>query len=269
MNDENFDYLKRDLEKRGWESLVPELKEKMGKGEVDFVLDKQGEIEGCTTETQLVFRKHPEHYFNRINAALFQGEELLAKASVRPAWGLDNEEIGRLLLYGNKVAVYKEGIKNEAGEKFNAYIAVNVDQPLDENGFLNLNTYHDNYYKKYPFIVEDSLKRVTPWVKELQSADLGETSKVLKSGLPIPVTVETDGTSQPGYITLNAKIGRVDILDSEFEPIALPKKQIKETQEQELTGQKDKPDEKKKLPANQRTGMNWNRPKAQSKRMRP
>lgn len=227
MNIENFEYLKKQLEKRGWEVLGPQLEENIVAGKDSFELYHTQSFEGLSVDYELQFKKHAEHpfyYFNRINAALSEGEQVLAQASFRESWKLMPEEMYQILQHGDKVAVYKEGIKNEAGDPFNAWITVNADMHLDENGSLNLNTYHDKYYKKYPFDLDYSLSKLPAFVREQLGDGLDAVKDSLKQGTPYPINIDRNGVSEPGFLSVNAKVGRIDILDSSMEHLPVPEK---------------------------------------------
>lgn len=274
MNIENFEFHVKRLEQRGWEHLAPQLEEKMKAGEPEFSLHETGEIEDREVGFELTFRKHAEHdhyFFNHINASLSEDGEVKAQAAFRESWKLAPDEMYRILEHGSKVAVYKEGIRNSAGEPFNAYITVNVDQPLDDNGLLNLNTYHDNYYKRYPFELDSALERIPFDIKELIPENLDDIKAQLTRGIPVPVAIVSDGKEIEGYLTINAKIGRVDVLDSDLEPLQPSKKQQQEISvdnpkaEAEKQGQGQSTvsggDVKKKPWQNRQQTVNWNRNK--------
>ncbi len=267
MNIENFEYLEKRLEKRGWEHLAPQLKENMTAGKPDFILNADGEVDGKQVAFESQFRKHGEHdfyYFNRINASLEQNGVLIAQASFRESWNLLPEEMYRILNYGSKVAVYKEGMKNDAGESFNAYITVNQDKPLDENGNVNLNTYHDNYYRKYPFDLDNALTRLPVPIRELTPENMDGIIRDLKSGIPVPVTMKHDGSEINGYLSINAKVGRVDVLDDKMRPVQFPKRQAQQTRNTQqggsVTQSAQQVDEVKKKPwQNRQQRVDWNR----------
>lgn len=280
MNTENFEYHVKRLEQRGWERIAPQLEEKMKTGEPEFSLYETGEIDGREVDFELTFRKHAEHdhyFFNHINASLLDNGEVTAQAAFRESWKLTPDEMYRILEHGSKVAVYKEGIRNSAGEPFNAYITVNVDQTLDDNGLLNLNMYHDNYYKNYPFELENALGKLPFDIKELLPENLGDIKAQLTRGIPVPVTILLDGKETEGYLTINAKIGRIDVLNSDLEPLQPSKKQQQEISEGKETtvdnpkvgAEKQAEDQstapgddvKKKPWQNQRQTVNWNRNK--------
>ncbi|TYR37403.1 hypothetical protein FXV77_05195 [Sphingobacterium phlebotomi] len=275
MEQENFDYHKSQLERRGWEHLVPQLEEKMKSGEPEFSLLTEGEIEGEKVGYELTFRKHPEHdhyFFNHIIASLNRdGEEL--KASFKESWKLSPEEMYRITAYGSKVAVYKEGILNKAKERFNAYITVNADEPLNEKGELNINTYHDKYYQNHPFDIEDELTKIAKSVNGITPENLKEIKEELISGVFVPVILPTEDGEIEVYLTLNAKRGKVECVDTDLEPVDLleqgeKQKQktekvtepSKETESQDIQESKSQGNEKKK-PWENRVTPKWNKAK--------
>ena len=250
MKTENFENLSDRLEQRGWDHLIPELKAQMEAGNPEFTLVQSGSVAEHEVGFELKFRKHREldhYYFNRINTTLSKEGEVLAQASFRESWELTPEEMYHIAMYGSKVAVYKEGIKNDSGTSFNAWISVNVEEPMDENGYLNLNTYHDNYYKKYPFVLDDALERLPYEIRELVPENTEEIKAQLMTGIPVPVVYRQGEEEQHGILTVNAKIGRIDILDENMEPIQQQGKQAQakapevEPKPQGVDGEKKKP----------------------------
>lgn len=283
MKIENFDSLVKKLEQRGWGHLAPELEEKMKTGEAELSLHVIREIEGVEVDYESKFRKHREHdhyFFNHINATLVQDGEVVAQAAFRESWKLDPDQMQRILEYGSKVAVYKEGLWNKEGERFNAYITVNADEPLNENGMLNLNTYHDNYYSNYPFVLDDALVKLPFEIRELVPENIEGIKSQLVNGVPVPVTIVSSGEEAEGFLAINAKIGRVDVLGTDLEPIQLSKgkqqanaknttagtKASADSPPRDKDGQQDqsaeKADNEKKKPwQNRQPAMKWNRNK--------
>lgn len=239
FNVENYQYLKKQIEYLGWGDLAAKMEENIRSGVEKFALlvARQNESEGLSIDFEAQFNKHKEHlfyYFNRTVATLKENNEPVGVASFRESWKLTEEEMTNILTYGSKVAVYKAGIKNDAGEPFNAWITVNVDQPLDEQGHLNLNTYHDKYYRKYPFDLDYSLSRMPEQIK-LQIKDKHEEVKdCIRQGIPYGVDVETTDGIVQGCLSANAKVGRIDILDNNLELVKLP---VPQKTERQNTGQ--------------------------------
>lgn len=271
METENFDYHAKRLEQRGWEDLVPELKEKMESGDAEFTLLTEGTIEDKSVEFELTFRKHEEHdhfFFNHINTSLIEEGQVVSQASFRESWKLSPEEMYRITAYGSKVAIYMEGIRNKEKEQFNAYLSVDPDQPLDEKGLLNLKLYHDNYYKRYPFELGDALSQLPYQIKELADENIDDIKSQLKRGIPVPVTVEANGQEIEGYLTINAKVGRIDLLDGKLEVMERSGHKDKQELMENSTKHTDQNesaekvvDEKKKLWPNRQQTMSWNKNK--------
>lgn len=256
FNTENFEYLKKQLEYLGLGHLAPKLEENIReeKAKFELVQTGQGESEESTVDYELQFNKHKEHpfyYFNRTVATLKENGEAIAVASFRASWKLTEEEMSRILAYGSKVAVYKEHIKNDAGESFNAWITVNVSQPLDEAGHLNVNTYHDKYYKKYPFDLDYSISRLPDQIKDQIKDKHEEVKSYMKLGIPYAVDVETKDGIVGGCLSVNAKVGRIDVLDENMELAKLAgRKEIQQApagKEQPQQTEQQKPEEKKKF----------------------
>lgn len=263
MKIENFEYLSQRLKNRGWDELIPELKENMENGAKEFSLYAGGILEDKKEVSfYSTFRKHDTEdffYYNRINAKVSQGDELLGQASFRESWNLDPLEMFNITTYGSKVAVYKEGIKNESGELFNAWISVNEDTPLDEHGFRNLNTYHDNYYKKYPFDLDASIARLPEHILQQIEGRHDEVKQDLMQGNPVAITIDENGLG--GFISINARIGRVVALDDEMEMLMFENKQQHQEKAQrqapEAPSTETAEAEKKKQSPAVKQPMNW------------
>ncbi|MBK1439790.1 hypothetical protein JHJ32_07335 [Parapedobacter sp. ISTM3] len=280
MNVENFETQKNALEWRGFpEEVFEELKRKMEAGEEEFSLKCTKHMGDELLHLEPQFRKHSErdiYYFNRYLAVLTDknGKELV-RASIKRSWQIPIDEAYNMLKHGSKVAVYKEGIYNDEGQQFNACIAVNVDQELNEDGSLNINIYHESYYKKYPFDLDNALSRLPVQIKELVPENIGDIKAALISATPVEVTVVKDGEEVPGYLTINAKVGRVDVRDAKMKLLETPKKRqdvdVKQKAENaETQGQNASPgagetetadDEKKKPWQNRQQNVKWNRDK--------
>lgn len=280
MNIENFETQKDALEWRGFpEELVEPLRRNMEAGKEEFSLACTKDMGDELLHLEPQFRKHEKHdvyYFNRYNAVLVSkdGEEL-AKASIKRSWQIPIDEAYQILKHGSKVAVHKEGIYNDEGERFNAVIAVNPDQELKEDGSLNINVYHENYYKKHPFDLDNALSRLPVEIKELVPENIEDIKAALKSGIPVEVTIAQKSGEVPGYLTINAKIGRVDVRDANMEMLIVPKKrQQAEVEQQADTGEQQGQgassdaekgqtveDEKKKPWQDRQQTVKWNKDK--------
>ncbi|WP_222165939.1 hypothetical protein [Edaphocola aurantiacus] len=239
---ENIEYLEQQLSERGWEHLKAELAEKINSGVTEFSLYTNTDGQPNRLDFELQFKKHaekPVYYFNRINAALVSGDEVLSQASFRESWKMAPEEMGRVLEYGSKVAIYKEGLLNEERKPFNAWISVHTEEPLKEDGTLNLNLYHDNYYQKHPFNLEVEVSKLPASILEQYKGKESILTTSLKHGILVAVEHDNGNGPEPCFLTVNAKVGRIDVLDSEMEPISLTKRpEITQQTEQTPAGEK-------------------------------
>jgi len=259
MNEDNYETLKISLEIRGFgEETIKSLKEAMTKGNEEIRLSETFEDNGLTMQAEPVFNKHKEYdhyFFNRIDATLFQGDEILAQSSVRASWMVKAEELMRMLTYGDKVAVYKKDIQNFERNKFNAYISVLPDRARDENGNTILNSYHDNYYSKQPFDLREKLLARADQFPEINEGTVDKLVQQLQHAELVTLTGKSGDTEFEAIFGINAKKGDVHILDGNLEPLKLyiPKRveeqstpeaqqSINETRQQDPAGEvKKKP----------------------------
>lgn len=225
MNNENLEYHKTGLEIRKFpEEMKADLEAHIREGSPMFTLTFQEERDDKLLYAELHYNKHKEHdfyYFNKYDVMLVQNDEVLKSLSVRSDYKITLEEAYSFLLHGDKVAVYKENIRKDGADQeagiYNAYISV----VTAEDGTTRLNTYHDNYYAKYPFDLEASLRGLPAKIKELTEQNLPDALYALKHAKPFPVTVIQGKTEVKGFLTINAKAGRISILDQQMEPMTL------------------------------------------------
>ncbi|QIH33520.1 hypothetical protein [Sphingobacterium sp. DR205] len=229
MQVENFEDLKTSLEIRGFApSIFPELERQMQEGKMDFVLHYAERLdEDKSILCQLSFEKHgsdDRYFFNRCQATLMKGEEVMSQISIRPSWKIKVEEAARLMEYGQNVAVYKQNIigyrqveEDQPAEqfRFNAYISLDPEGKTDDKGNLLLNTYHDNYYAKRPFDLINQLEKPEIHFETKQRYDSVEAlAKDLQHANKIEIVMERNGVKEEGFLGINARRGKINFMDA-------------------------------------------------------
>ncbi|WP_433903289.1 hypothetical protein [Sphingobacterium puteale] len=229
MQVENFEDLKTSLEIRGFDpSIFPDLERQMKEGKMDFVLHYAQRLEeDKSILCQLAFEKHPNedrYFFNRCQATLMKGEEVIAQISIKPSWKIKVLEAARMMEYGQNVALYKQNIisyRQVEGQqqiqqfRFNAYISLDPEGKTDDHGNLQLNTYHDNYYAKRPFDLINQLEHPEIHFETKKGYDSVESlAKDLQHAHRVEIFMERNGVKEDGFLGLNARRGKINFMDA-------------------------------------------------------
>ncbi|AOM80077.1 hypothetical protein [Pedobacter steynii] len=269
MEQENFEKLKKELFYRGFgEGLNNELGEKMSRSGPEFAIEHQVGIEGDQMAYRLNFRKDDnadKYYFNTIDTSLLKngdqpGQELTHSF---PANSLVTAtEMHHMLKHGLLVAVNKT-LFNKEGEAYNTWASIDINGPKDDFGNYPRKTYHQNYFAKQPFDVQQALQDLAVPVKELeQKFKLGDYEKALKKANLPEVTIMVNGVESKGYLSVNPGERRIDVYDANMKIVQ------RQEQAQGLSAAENKKDtsvqqsgDVKKKPWEQQQRVNWNRNK--------
>jgi len=224
----NLEELKEQLYRKGFgTALNAALEEQYKSGKPEFMLEHFAKVGEDEMGYRLHFRRDadPEKdkvYLNTIDAALLKNSN--APGEVReqsfPAdWLITAAEAHRMLKHGDLVAVNKT-LFNKNHEQYNTWISIDVKGQKDEYGNYPVNSYHENYYKKQPFIIKDELQKLPVPVKEVEVAKYLDTiEKSLKKANLVNVTVMHYGVESSGVLAVNPKIGRIDVYDKNMQLI--------------------------------------------------
>ncbi|MEE1946396.1 hypothetical protein VRU48_14830 [Pedobacter sp. KR3-3] len=264
MNIDNFEQLKEQLYRKGFgDTLNIHLEASMKSGQPEFTLETVLPIEQDEVGYRLHFRNDLENdkvYFNSYDVALlsvtdpegnprqhsFQAEKLITAM-----------EAYHMLKHGDLVAVNKN-LFNKDGEKYNTWLSLDLNGPKDEYNNYPLNSYHEKYYQKYPFILSAELQKMPVPVKELEHAGFRENiGKSLKKAHLVPVTILLNGSETKGFLAVNPAKGRVDLYDSQMKLVESKQQsaEVKKTATQQQSQQAEEPDVKKKPWPDQK--VNW------------
>lgn len=269
MEQENFEKLKKELFYRGFgEGLNNELGEKMSRSGHEFAIEHQVGIEGDQMAYRLNFRKDDnadKYYFNTIDTALLKngdqpGQELTHSF---PANSLVTAtEMHHMLKYGLLVAVNKN-LFNKKGEPYNTWVSLDTTSQKDDFGNYNRKSFHQNYFVKEPFDVQQALTNLSVPVKELeQKFKLGDYEKMLKKANLPEVTIMVNGVESKGYLSVNPEGRCIDVYDANMKIVE------QQDQAQGLSAAENKKDtlvqqsgDVKKKPWEQQQRVNWNKNK--------
>jgi hypothetical protein len=273
MNKENVEDNTEKLYRKGFgTALNTELEEQIKSGKPEFFLEYATKAGDDDMAYRLHYKRDadPEKdkvYLNTMDAMLVKNTD--APGEVReqsfPAdWLITAAEAHRMLKHGELVAVNKT-LFNKKGEQYNTWISIDVKGKKDEYGNYPVNSYHENYYKKQPFVLKDELQKLAVPVKEVEAGKYLDTiEKSLKKANLVNVTIMHNGEQSPGFLAINPKVGRIDVYDKNMQLI---EKQQQAQQQNEPVQQNNAPaqqpeDEKKKSWPDQK--VNWEK-KDQSK----
>ena len=229
MNQENFDYLKKQVMYTGFgEGLENELKEKMEKQESSFQIKHVRNFGKDETESTLHFRKSDSadrYFLNSYDVALKQekaNEALtqtfyLGKAnnySLKEAYNLMsgravNKELEKL----NKVGEGESARFEPNGEKYNAWVQMDF-KNTDQNGNYKLKYFHENF--KYN--LEETLAKYP--IKELAIEDQKQDlMKSLQKGNRQSVTFIEDGQERKRFIEAKPEFKTITVYDGNMKRI--------------------------------------------------
>lgn len=194
MIEKNYDYLSNQIKYTGFgEDLQPLLKEKMEKGEPQFILTSQKDYGKDQTAATLHFRKSEEsdmYFFNRYTLTLKNDQHpdaIKQTFFINPKQ--DNITLKEAYNLMSGRAVHKE-LSTKEGEKYNAWLQLDFKE-TDANGNYKVKQFHENY--KYD--LQATLNKYP--IKELQNeTDTQRLLESLQRGNRQSVTLEINGKEQ-------------------------------------------------------------------------
>ena len=268
MDIENLKDLKELLFYRGiGEKFNNRLEEQIKSGKPEFFLEDVVGIHNDETGYRLHFKRDKDPakdkvYWNSFDVGLFKidGEPgQVREHNFRVDSQVTAMEAYRMLRHGLLVAVNKN-LFNKEGNQYNTWLSVDIKGEKDQYGNYPVKSYHENYYKKQPFVVKEALTQLPVPVKELESAQGPERiEKMLKKAQLVPVTIMLNGEEVTGSLAVNPKAGQVDVYDSSMQLVTGKEQVKKEATEQKNDGktveQHPADDEKKKHRPQER--VNW------------
>lgn len=270
MDKDNFEKIAGRLEKLGFGSDVKvQLQQQMESGVPSFSIQEEKEDRGNKVGYLLNLkrdRNRDYYYFNSTTAALLavNGKELqeIREHNFPATWYVNAGEMMRMLLHGDKVSVHKK-MFNKEGNAYQSYFSIDINGAKDDYGNFPVNSYHENYFREKPFDLGVLLKNLSPFVKELGTADgITKYERMLQAAFLPKATYITDNGVQAGHLSLHPGDREVNILDKQLQVVEKNKLQLPSghVKEQTQSDSHEVDGEKKKTGVNQQSSWN-NRPK--------
>lgn len=270
MKIENVEQMDEKHYRKGFDThLNEEYRRQLASGAPEFTIGhKVTTKDSDEVAYELKYRRDDskdEVYLNTIKASLSPAD---APGQVREHTFTDDSmitagEMIRMLKYGDKVAVNKN-LFNKEGEPYNAWLSLDIKGTKDDYGNYPVNSYHQNYFKKEPFIVSEKLKDLIVPVKETGSADeVSKIEKALKKADLYPVTIYHNDQETKGFLSVNPKERLIDVLDANMALIErqVVRKALPEEQKNDQPAQKQDDLKKKPQPDQQVTWTKGNQSK--------
>ena len=212
MNEQNFDFLSRQLKYGGFgEGLQPELREKMGEGRDQFTLLHRAVFGTQETEAALQFKRSENADMYFLNNYLLRIKNENGEPGQAQSFGASRQNGITLkeaynLMHGR--AVYKE-LSPKEGEKFRAWLQLNFKE-VDEFGNFKTRMFHDNY----GFDLRKTLVKYP--IKELASAETANSLvRSLERGNLHTVTMVQGGKEEKMMIEANPQFKTLNVYNTE------------------------------------------------------
>lgn len=253
---DNLDDLKKDVKMRGFDNhFDKEIETRIKAGETAFVLKTPMHLNNDEISYGLhcrVDESNRKGYANDLEATLSNANTGEVKQLMFPGFlRITAKEAFNLLKFGKDTAVYKK-LFNKEGQQYESYIT------MDKNG--NLKQVHQNYYKDKMFRLEEALDNLAVPVKEVET-DKARVLSSLKRGNVHAVTILHEGQEQPGYLTVNAITGNIDVRDKDMKVIGGKTQNLKEDTVKQMPTSEREVDEVKKKSGNEQK-VTWSSKKA-------
>ncbi|MGE8343921.1 MAG: hypothetical protein ACN6OI_23070 [Flavobacterium sp.] len=216
MNEKNLEYLKDQLKYTGFgENLQAVLKEKMEKGEKEFMISHEAEFGKSVLKSELSFKRSDQsdlYFFNSYKAMLSKEGAPHALEQIFYI-GKDNNFTMKEafnLLEGRSV---NKDLVTKDGEMYNSWISLDF-KDAEPNGNFKMNHYHQNYgYNLEAALEKHSIKELeTPKFKE-------DLMNSLKKGNIQSVTVVVNGEERKRFVEANPQFKTIRVYDASMQRI--------------------------------------------------
>jgi hypothetical protein len=244
---ENPDDFKNDVKMRGFNNHFDnEIDTRIKAGETEFILKKAPmQVNNDQMDYSLhcrVDEANRKGYANDLEATLTDGDTGEVRHYNFPGYlRLTAKEAYNLLKYGQDTAVYKK-LFNKNKEQYESYLT------MDKNG--ELKQLHKNYYKDGMFRLEDALDHLSVPVKEVETNKIRVLNS-LKRGNVHASTIFHEGQEQPGFLTVNAINGKIDVRDKDMKVIEEKAQNLEENSAKQISTSESEADEVKKKSGNE------------------
>lgn len=216
MNQKNLEYLKDQIKFTGFgEGIENALKEKMQKGETEFMLNHNVKYGTDFVSGTLNFKKSDQsdmYFFNsyKITLEKEQSKEALTQTFYINKDNNITAKEAYNLMEGRAV---NKDLKNKEGEIYNAWLKMDFKE-ADDKGNFKLNHYHQNY----GYDLESSLAKHP--IKELENEKYkDDLLNSLKKGNIQSVTFIIDGIDKKQYVEANPHFKTVNVYDGGMQRI--------------------------------------------------
>jgi len=240
MIEKNYDYLSNQLKYTGFgEDLQAPLKQKMEKGEPQFMLTSQKDYGNDQTAATLHFRKSDEsemYFFNRFTLMLKNDQH---PDAIKQTFFInpkdDNITLKEAYNLMSGRAVHKE-LSTKEGEKYNAWLQLDF-KDTDANGNYKVKKFHESY----GYNLQATLNKHP--IKELQNeTDAHRLVASLERGNRQAVTLEIKGKEQNVFIESVPQFKSLNFYDASNQRLrtdqlyekASPEPSVKEDKKQSL-----------------------------------
>jgi hypothetical protein len=238
---DNLDDFKNDVKMRGFNNhFDQEIDKRIKAGQTEFILKAPMHSNDDQMDYGLHCRideANRKGYANDLEATLTDGDTGEVRQYKFPGFlRITAKEAYNLLKHGKDTAVYKK-LFNKEGQQYESYVT------MDKNG--NLKQIHQNYYKDKIFRLEDALDNLAVPVKEVET-DRARVLSSLKRGNVHAVTIFHEGQEQPGFLTVNAIAGTIDVRDKDMKVIERKTQNLEENSAKEMSNSQGESNEVKK-----------------------
>lgn len=274
---DNLEDLKESVKMSGFENYFDgQIEENVRAGKKEFSLDKPSQVEGDKMEYTLDFRIDHENrkgYLNDLHATLKEANGLERSQRFPRFLRITAKEAYNLLKWGLDTGVEKH-LFNKKSERYRSFVSLDLKREKDdagnivikgakdENGNFTLRQYHERYYSKKPFSIEEALQKLGIPVKDLETTP-DRVLYSLKRGNMTEVTIFHNNEEQKGYLSVDAKAGKIDVRDRNYVVIETQNQSqsISESKSQSVT--QEGPSEEVKKNFSQKQEVNWKQSRPQ------
>jgi hypothetical protein len=243
MNQKNLEYLKDQIKFTGFgEGMENALKEKMQKGETEFMLNHNVKYGTDFVSGILNFKKSDQsdmYFFNSYKITL---EKEPSKEALTQTFYInkDNNITAKEAYNLMEGRAVNKDLKNKEGEIYNAWLKMDFKE-ADDKGNFKLNHYHQNY----GYDLESSLAKHP--IKELENEKYkDDLLNSLKKGNIQSVTFIIDGIDKKQYVEANPHFKTVNVYDGGMQRInnreSKDQKKTESEKESNSKGEKKKND---------------------------
>ena len=197
------------------------IREELLLGQDQFSIHRTLQIDKDTMDYKMDIRVDKikkKAYLNDMHATLTEESGVQRSQSFPRFLRITAKEAYNLLKWGISSGVEKS-LFNREGVRYRSFVTLDINSEKDLYGSYPLLQYHENYYRE-PFTIEGALRRLPVEIKELRE----ESERLiasLKRGNMTSVTVIKGGETRTGFLSVNAKAGRLDLRDANLALIDL------------------------------------------------